>query len=1184
MGVVANMPTRLSVWCDRVLEAGWLMAVVIAPLFFNIYTSRVFEPDKLTLVRSLALLMAAAWVVKLAEAWGRRVPLAQALGFSGRTPLVAPALASAAVYLLATVFSITPYTSLFGSYQRLQGTYSWLAYLVIFFSMLAGLRTRAQFERLATTMVLTSLPVAVYGLIQRYRLDPLPWGGDVTSRVASHMGNAIFVAAYLIMAFMFTLGRLAEAFHSILTAEPPRNSDVVRGAIYVFLAAVQLATIYFSFSRGPWLGLMGGLFLFGLLWLVIRRHRVGLFAMLGISAGGLLLLILLNIPGGPLEFLRQSPYIGRLGHIFETETGTGKVRVLIWQGALRLVLPHDPIQYPDGRPDPFNFIRPLIGYGPESMYVAYNRFYPPELAHYEARNASPDRSHNETFDALVNAGLLGFLAYQWLFFAIFAYGLRSLNLIHGPRDRNLLLGLWVGGALGVGLLFALRFGPHFLGVAVPAGTVLGLLVYLVFAVVRASGEPPIEHPHRFLLIALLGGILAHYIEINFGIAIASTRTWFWAFAAMLVVLGEGWLSEPAPARPMASPSPSPSRKGKGRARREPREAPGRVVPPARPWWPGVTVSGLLMALMLTLLSYEFVTNQGQRLDSWSLIVNSLTRLPLQGNRFSPFILLMFGLTGGLGAALVLAEGVRRDGIPVHALLPALGLYGGIAVGGWLAYTIAHAGILAALIARAPQTVEDVLRLAEGVAGLLDFLVLFLFVLLVALTIVISRAEPEAGGEAGLGLFVVPPVFLAAAWLIWGVNLNPIRADAIYKQGDPWDKQGQWEVAALLYRRAIEEAPREDFYYLWLGRALLEKAARTADSGSRQVRDGVSFEEAFRNLTPERLVALPRGDLLEITRAVLERARELNPLNTDHTANLARMHRRWADLLLDPRHCRTRIDLTAMPSEFVRHVELASQYYEQATRLSPHNAGLWNEWASVDLYQRNDLESAEQKLRRSLELDARFDQTYQLYGDLLMVRAEKVTDASVKRAALEQAEAVYRRLLELQPGYAIGWAALAYVQDQLGRSEEARESRARLQEVIGSKADSWQAVGDFFLSHADCAPDRSQAPALYREAAEAYAQALAVNPMALTAALRRGYSLRAMGDLQGAEAVFRQAIQVASGSPDVWLFYRELAVTLAMMGRKSEAEEAASEAWRRAPATEQSGLQSLFAQLGLSIRP
>ena len=38
-----------------------------------------------------------------------------------------------------------------------------------------------------------------------------------------------------------------------------------------------------------------------------------------------------------------------------------------------------------------------------------NRFYPPDLAHVEARNASPDRSHNETFDSLAITGLLGFL-------------------------------------------------------------------------------------------------------------------------------------------------------------------------------------------------------------------------------------------------------------------------------------------------------------------------------------------------------------------------------------------------------------------------------------------------------------------------------------------------------------------------------------------------------------------------------------------------------------------------------------------------------------------------------------------------------------------------------------------------------------------------------------------------------
>ena len=59
--------TKLDRWCDAVLEAGWLAAIVIAPLFFNVFSSRVFEPDKISLVRTVALIMIVAWLVKAAN-------------------------------------------------------------------------------------------------------------------------------------------------------------------------------------------------------------------------------------------------------------------------------------------------------------------------------------------------------------------------------------------------------------------------------------------------------------------------------------------------------------------------------------------------------------------------------------------------------------------------------------------------------------------------------------------------------------------------------------------------------------------------------------------------------------------------------------------------------------------------------------------------------------------------------------------------------------------------------------------------------------------------------------------------------------------------------------------------------------------------------------------------------------
>ncbi|MBE2235576.1 MAG: hypothetical protein IAE85_18935, partial [Anaerolinea sp.] len=58
------MTTKLSRLCEAFIEAGWLAALIVTPLFFNVHSSRVFEPDKISLMRSIALVMAAAWLVK----------------------------------------------------------------------------------------------------------------------------------------------------------------------------------------------------------------------------------------------------------------------------------------------------------------------------------------------------------------------------------------------------------------------------------------------------------------------------------------------------------------------------------------------------------------------------------------------------------------------------------------------------------------------------------------------------------------------------------------------------------------------------------------------------------------------------------------------------------------------------------------------------------------------------------------------------------------------------------------------------------------------------------------------------------------------------------------------------------------------------------------------------------------
>ena len=157
------METRLSRICDAIIEAGWLAALVVTPLFFNTFSSRVFEPDKLHLLRSIALVMAVAWIVQLLDARlaRRQRGAAEPVGAAARDAAgPAHAGAGASATWSAPRSRSCPRISFLGSYVRMQGTFTFLSYVVIFAMVLTHLRSRAQVNRLIHTVILTSLPIA----------------------------------------------------------------------------------------------------------------------------------------------------------------------------------------------------------------------------------------------------------------------------------------------------------------------------------------------------------------------------------------------------------------------------------------------------------------------------------------------------------------------------------------------------------------------------------------------------------------------------------------------------------------------------------------------------------------------------------------------------------------------------------------------------------------------------------------------------------------------------------------------------------------------------------------------------------------------------------------------------------------------------------------------------------------
>lgn len=972
------------------MEAVWIIAVIAAPVFFNIYSSRIFEPDKATLVRSLALLALGAWVVKLLEQGGAKWEYLEKsgslLGALRRIPLLAPVAALAAMYLVATIFSVTPRISLLGSYQRMQGTYTTFSYIVIFITIIANLRKKAQVERIITAAILASLPVSLYGILQRYQIDPVPWGGNVSNRIASNMGNSIFVAAYLIMIVPLTMGRIVQSFQCILREDKRLGANLVRGTIYVFIAALELIAIYMSGSRGPFLGLLAGLFFFFVLLSLYWRKRWVMLTAIAVAALAGLFLIGLNIPNGPLEGLRSLPWLGRFGQVFDTDQRTSQVRIQIWRGASALVLPHEAIVYPDGDKDALNFLRPLIGYGPEGMYVAYNQFYPPELGRLEKRNASPDRSHNETWDSLVITGGLGLVAYLSVFGSVFYYGLKWMGLVRSKRQCNLFLAFFIGGGVIVATGLVLWQGVGFLGVGLPFGMILGVLAYLTIFAILAKQEDTSEgqkdRGSSLMIIMLLAAVVAHFAEINFGIAIVATRTLFWVYAGLLLVVGyilprvaeaEAATVKVEQGEGAESVETKRSKKAAAGKRRRMDYARTDRLGSGPLWLRGVLIGVVIVSIVMVTLGYDFVSNSSQEKNVFTIMANAMTVLPNKDNARSLGVLALVMTTWLAGTLLTTAQ--LEEVNDLKTWWKAWGVSLGVSFGVTMLFWLWHSFNLVRLVSTTMENQLDVLERVASLGALLTNYYLFLLLMAIGLAYALPEMLPARGtNPASFGWLSAGVAMIVVFVLAFTTNLRVIHADIMFKMADPFTKSDQWDVATYLYKEALKLSPNEDHYYLFLGRSYLEQAKLAEDDQAK-------------------------ADLVQQAEEDLITAQGINPLNTDHTANLARLYTWWAGTATEA-------------ADRQERAETSSDYYSVAVQLSPNNSTIWGEWAILLLNLLGKPDLAQEKLEHALELDDQYSMTQGLMGDYYAAIARNAGTAEEKATALEQALEHYLQAVEV----------------------------------------------------------------------------------------------------------------------------------------------------------------------------
>ena len=798
-------------------------------------------------------------------------------------------------------------------------------------------------------VLLASVPTAVYGVLQHYHLDPLNWASPV-DRVHSTAGNAIFIGAYLIMVVPLTLARLIE---QLSVVSQRRRRDRIAGSIapmlllaaYTVLLALQLLTIVYSQSRGPFIGLGVGLAYFFVVYALHRRLRWLTISTAAGLAAGIAFLVILNIPRSPLAPLRGSPYVGRLGQLSDIASGTGHVRVLIWQGAAALVAS--------------NPWRALVGYGPETMFLAYTPFYVPELAHYETRGAAPDRSHNETFDALITIGIVGFLAQLALFLSLFLHCLQWLGLATTRAQRGAFLAVTgIGAVAGVVGPYIFDGSLRLAGVGVPAGVAAGSLLYLIsFALTHLDRPPKATRRDDLLLIALLAAVMAHFIEVHSGIAIAATRLSFWLYAGLALAIGVPLVPDEATTEMDAAPRAD-------------------ATPEVRPAVSGalITVSPIV-GLLLVLLTFDFY------------------RIGLDLRQHGLALALIGGSVWVMGALLITAE-PSRQGDWVGRLVA----YTATTVGVWLLFTTLYRPIvdwnpfvreLNADVVRSLGTFR-----ARGISML--YAAVFVTVMLNAAVGLLRLPTSTTALTRGLRRLPLHALLVAGvAVLVVVTNLRNSWAEVFTQYGLFFERRQEWLAAAVAHGEARALRPSEDRYATNLGRAYMEMGQRASGDERQQ-----AFAKALTSL---------------------QDALDISPLNTDHPRNLAKAHRVSA------------LNSTDVGQQ-TQHLEQADGLYRYAVTLSPQNATLWAEWATLYLEERQP-EQALAVLEQSQQVDRRYTTTYWL-------RAQAHQAMGDREAAL----ADYNQALAINPRLLKAWSGKAVILTQLNRTDEAITATRRTLEI------------------------------------------------------------------------------------------------------------------------------------------
>lgn len=282
-----------------------------------------------------------------------------------------------AAAVVSSIFSINPYVSVYGEYQRQIGLIVLITLFLhyVFNSFLVS--DKKYLLHITRALVFASLPVSVYAVLQQMNIDPFGLQPPGDTRPVSTIGNAVFTGGYLAMIFPITLLNLSEI-----------RSKLLRYA----LPLIILTGITVTRTRSAYLAVTAEIIVIAALYFFLKQKNKGyknFFAAKGLYFTlifGCLLAVFMIL-------FQENIFVQRFLSIFSS---SGNQRWLIWRDALGIFWKY-----------------PLTGTGIGNFASAFAEFYSTGLR-YDDVNRYIDNAHNNYLQVLFTMGIAGLASHLLL--------------------------------------------------------------------------------------------------------------------------------------------------------------------------------------------------------------------------------------------------------------------------------------------------------------------------------------------------------------------------------------------------------------------------------------------------------------------------------------------------------------------------------------------------------------------------------------------------------------------------------------------------------------------------------------------------------------------------------------------------------------------------------------------------